>query len=444
MSARRDFLGQLTALGASAWLPAASMAQGTKPFRIDVHHHLAYPGYLEEAGGRRAGSIFKWSPEMSLEDMDKSGIALSVLSLIQPSAVTTDVEKGRRISRTSNEYAARLSRDHKGRFASFATLPLLDTEGSLKEIAYALDTLKADGVGLMTSYGDKYLGDESFAPVWEELNRRKAVIYTHPLSPECCRNVKADVPPAVVEYSTDTTRTIASLVFSGTASRYPDIRWIFSHSGGTLPFLTGRFIRLAEERKPASLPDGPLPEFRKFYYELAQGNTPGQIAALLKMVSVSQVMTQTLRVWMSSTATLLVFLVGTLAVLVLAREQHFEGIARLSPPLEVDVVGIDADQIVDHRARHLVAQRRLVNALVETDGVGVVVVLLGFGDLVVDVLDVDGHVFAGVRERHDGLDAAVRERFAARLPGASAVAARPHCSSGQRVNVIRASGRHHH
>ena len=75
-------------------------------------------------------------------------------------------------------------------------------------------------------------------------------------------------------------------MFSGTAAKYPDIRWIFSHSGGTLPFLTGRFIRLAQERKMAD----PLPAFRKFYYELAQGNTPGQIAALLKMVPISQVL----------------------------------------------------------------------------------------------------------------------------------------------------------
>jgi len=74
------------------------------------------------------------------------------------------------------------------------------------------------------------------------------------------------------------------------AMKFPDIRWIFSHSGGTLPFLTGRFIRLAEERKQTNLPDGPMPEFRKFHYELAQGNTPGQIAALLKMVSISQVL----------------------------------------------------------------------------------------------------------------------------------------------------------
>ena len=291
---RRDFLGKLAALGASAMLPGELTAQaGAKAHRIDVHHHLMYPGYLEEVGGRRAGSTFKWSPAMSIEDMDKSGIAVSVLSLIQPGAVTNEVEKGRKIARLSNEYGAQLARDHKGRFASFATLPLLDTEGALKEISYALDTLKAEGIGLMTSYQDKYLGDASFAPIWEELNRRKAVIYTHPLSPDCCRNVKTEVPPAVVEYATDTTRAIASLVFSGTAARYPDIRWIFSHSGGTMPFLLSRFTRHEldmKEKAKERVPKGLMYELKKFHYDTAQGNHAGALAALVKIVTPSQVL----------------------------------------------------------------------------------------------------------------------------------------------------------
>jgi len=153
-----------------------------------------------------------------------------------------------------------------------------------------LDTLHADGIGLLTSYGTTYLGDPSFAPVYAELNRRKAVVYVHPLSPNCCKSLVPGIPVGSIEYATDTTRTIAHLVFSGTSTRFPDITWIFSHSGGTLPFLTGRFLRLAEERKPAHLPNGPLPEFRRFHYELAQGNTAGQIAALLKMVPLEQVL----------------------------------------------------------------------------------------------------------------------------------------------------------
>jgi len=294
--ARRSFL-----LGAAATgfvlgrvPPAAAQAPAAKT-RIDVHHHFLPQFHVDAmmaAPGRRvAGSPPRWSPASSLEEMDKSGIATAVLSIVQPGVWFGDnVEEARSLARQLNDYGARLVRDHPGRFGLFAVIAPPDVQGSLNEIEYAFDTLKADGIALLTSYQNKYLGDASFAPVYEELNRRKAVVYVHPTSPDCCRGLVPGIPPSSIEYATDSTRTIAHLVFSGTAMKFPDIRWIFSHSGGTLPFLTGRFVRLAEERKPANLPEGPLPEFRKFHYELAQGNTPGQIAALLKMVSISQVL----------------------------------------------------------------------------------------------------------------------------------------------------------
>ncbi|HZR68715.1 MAG TPA: amidohydrolase family protein [Burkholderiales bacterium] len=295
---RRGFLGKAAALGAAAALPSLALAQGAKkaaprakPFRIDVHHHLVYPGYLSEIGDVRSGSGFKWTPEMSIEDMDKSGIAIALLSIVQPSASVADAEKARHIARTSNEYGAQLVRDHPGRFGSFATLPMTDTDASLKEIEYALDTLKANGIGLMTSYGDKYLGDAAFAPVWEELDRRKAVVYTHPLTPQCCRNTVPGVPPGVIEYATDTTRTIASLVFSGSAARYPNIRWIFSHGGGTMPFLLSRFMREESTMKERErrLPRGVQYELKKFYYDTAQANHPGALAAMMRLIPITQV-----------------------------------------------------------------------------------------------------------------------------------------------------------
>jgi 6-methylsalicylate decarboxylase len=298
--ARRNFLaGGAAALGLGAMAaigratPVAAQAPAART-RVDVHHHFIPQFHVDAmmAPGRRAGPPPpKWSPATSLEDMDKSGIATAILSVVQPGIwYGNNVDESRSLARRLNEYGASVGRDNPGRFGLFAVIAPADVDGSLKEIEYALDTLKADGIGLLTSYQDKYLGDPSFAPVYEELNRRKAVIYVHPTTPDCCRGLVPGIPPGSIEYATDSTRTIAHLVFSGTAMKFSDIRWIFSHSGGTLPFLTGRFIRLAEERKLAYLPDGPLPAFRKFYYELAQGNTPGQIAALLKMVSVSQVM----------------------------------------------------------------------------------------------------------------------------------------------------------
>ena len=294
--ARRDFLAGIAALSLAMpaiGRPTRAAARDAKT-RIDVHHHFIPQFHVDAmtAPGRRAtGPPPKWSPTLSLEEMDKSGIATAILSIAQPGVWYGDnIEEARGLARQLNEYGAKLVRDYRGRFGLFAVIAPPDVQGSLKEIEYAFDTLKADGIGLLTSYQSKYLGDPSFAPVYEELNRRKAVIYVHPTTPDCCRGLIPGIPPSSIEYATDSTRTIANLVFSGTAIKFPDIRWIFSHSGGTLPFLTGRFIRLANERKPANLPDGPLPEFGKFYYELAQGNTPGQIAALLKMVSISQVL----------------------------------------------------------------------------------------------------------------------------------------------------------
>ncbi len=287
---RRKFIAAGVGAATAVLMPPRASAE-TKASRIDVHHHFAPDFHRDAVNARRGGLRWpKWSPQMSLDDMDKNGIATAMLSVVQPGTWFGDVEETRKLTRKLNDYGAAMVRDHPGRFGLFACIAPPDVEGSLKEIEYAFATLKVDGIGLLTSYGTTYLGDASFAPVYAELNRRKALVYVHPISPNCCKNLVPGIPVGSIEYATDTTRTIAHLVFSGTATRFPDIRWIFSHSGGTLPFLTGRFIRLANERKPAFLPDGPLPEFRKFHYELAQGNTPGQIAALLKMVPIEQVL----------------------------------------------------------------------------------------------------------------------------------------------------------
>jgi len=290
---RRKFLTGLTALGAGALFPGCqttgSGTAGGKPHRIDVHHHFVSPGYSAALKARGRGHA-KWSVQGSLEDMDKSGIQTSLTSLIQPAVWFGDVPLGRKLSREANEYAAELVRDHPGRFGVFACIPYPDTEGSLREIEYVLDTLKAEGFCLMTSYGGKYLGDPSFWPVLEELNRRKAVVYTHPLAPECCGKVPSAVSVGTIEYAVDTTRTMTSLMFSGAAARYPDIRWIFSHSGGVTPFLVSRFQREEKVAKgiKEKLPNGVMHELAKFYYDMAQGNHPGALEALRKTAPVSQ------------------------------------------------------------------------------------------------------------------------------------------------------------
>ena len=276
-------------------MTTASGNGGAKPHRIDIHHHVLPPDFVAElpkwVKGERPPS--NWTPARSLDDMDQSGIATAMLSLMQPQVWFGDIELGRRLTRECNDYAMTVARDHPGRFGVFATLPLPDTEGSLKEIAHALDTLKVPGFGIMTSYAGKYLGDPAFWPVLEELNRRKAVVYTHPLSIECCRNpIPQYIVNSAIEYATDTTRTIASLLFSGAAARFPDIRWIHSHGGGTMSVLWQRFIRQEGtlKNKQEIVPNGVLHEVRRFHYDTAQANHAGALSALLSLVPAGQLM----------------------------------------------------------------------------------------------------------------------------------------------------------
>ncbi len=294
-ASRREFLAGLGALGAGALLPGCQTAgqapaASGKPYRIDVHHHIAFPTFQAQLKSYKRGHA-PWSLQRSLEDMDKSGIKTSVTSLISPDVWLGDAALARKLAREANDYAARLRTDHPGRFGMFASIPLPDREGSLREIEYAYDTLKAEGIYLITSYDGKYLGDAAFWPVLEELNRRKAVIYTHPLTPACCGKLPTSVPDATIEYAVDTTRTMASLLFTGAAARYPDIRWIFSHSGGVTPFLLSRFqVEEARMKDKSRLPNGLMHELRKFYYDTAQGNHAGALAALMKIAPVSQVL----------------------------------------------------------------------------------------------------------------------------------------------------------
>jgi predicted TIM-barrel fold metal-dependent hydrolase len=293
---RRSLLGGAAALAGSAL--ALQHARAQTPVKkgsiIDVHHHLAPPAYIAELKKRGNGlpSTLEWTTEQSLADMDGSGIATSILSITTPGVWFGDDAAAASLARACNEYGAKLAADGSRRFGMFAALPLPDVDASLKEIEYALDTLKVDGVGMFTSYGDKWLGDPAFAPVMEELNRRKAVVYTHPTDASCCRNLIAGVPGPVIEYGTDTTRTIASLLFSGTASRCPDIKFIFSHAGGTMPFLIERFVRLPLTSKDAGAktPEGVLPLLQRFHYDTAQAANPAAMAALTKLVAPSQIL----------------------------------------------------------------------------------------------------------------------------------------------------------
>src|SRR5579862_9286480 len=185
-ASRRELLRTFAAAGVGAMLPATGLTAQTgrpggvaNPRRIDVHQHL-------QIG--TGGGLGWWTPEKSLEQMDKHGIAATIFSRPGGEAYEGN-EKSRTFARKTNEYGARLASDNPKRFGFFAVIPFPDQDGSLKEIEYAFDTLKADGFSIMSSIGDKWPGDPAFLPVFQELNRRKAIGFMHPLVPSCCKTL---------------------------------------------------------------------------------------------------------------------------------------------------------------------------------------------------------------------------------------------------------------
>jgi predicted TIM-barrel fold metal-dependent hydrolase len=266
------------------------------PHRIDVHHHILPPRWVTEAGDNRIGPLLVsgktpvWNPALSVEVMDRHGIEKSVTSMSCPGLWFDDVQQTRDLTRHCNEYAGQMRSDFKGRFGVFAALPLPDVDGSLREIEYAMDVLKADGFGLMTNYAGRYPGDAAFAPVFDELNRRKAVVFFHPnTSP--CSTCLGEIPPATLEFPFDTTRAVTSLLYSGTLARCQDIKFIFSHAGGAVPFLAERISRLtARPDFKAKVPNGVIPEFQRLFYDTALSANSYAFKSLLELVKVSQVL----------------------------------------------------------------------------------------------------------------------------------------------------------
>ena len=301
---RRRVIGSLAALGAGAALPLRAQPAGRPKRRlIDVHHHFFPPALLAafEAYNTRhqqpqqAPFVLNWTPARTLEEMDKNGVATAVLSIasVPDGWFGLDDAAKRQLTRTCNDYAARMMRDHPGRFGLFAALPIPDVEGSLREIEYAFDTLKADGVGIATNYGATWPGDPAYKEIFAELDRRKANVYFHPVSPNCCSgNFVPGVAESVIEYPYDTGRAVLSLLFSGTFLARRNIKWLFSHGGGTIPFLAGRIVTQTKFIKTLNevAPHGVDAELKRLHYETANAAYAPTMAALLKYVPLDNIM----------------------------------------------------------------------------------------------------------------------------------------------------------
>ena len=316
MKSRKDFLAGLGTVAAGSMIGARSFAQNASklapPRRIiDVHHHIMPPFYIHEHRrdqmkvGPGITQIFEWTPQQAIERMDGSGVATSILSISTPGPWFGQVEEGRKLSRQINEYAAKMVQDYPGRFGLFAAIPLPDTEGSMREIEYAFGTLKADGIGLMTSYDSLPVGSKEFAPVFDELNRRKALVFLHRTNASCCMNLRG--LPGDKEFIIDDLRALNSLLTGGTLARCPDIRLIHAHGDKTLPWVAhhigagggggegrageakGGGARGGGRGNPAYAPQGVLHELQKIYVDTA-GNTEDTMEDLRELGMMNQIM----------------------------------------------------------------------------------------------------------------------------------------------------------
>lgn len=304
---RRSFLtGALASLGLAATAGGNRLAgfvqaiDPAKRFRIDVHHHFGPPTWvaaMKEGGQARSAqnplglmqaANTTWAPEKTIEDLDRGGGAAAMLSITNPGLYIGNKAQTVRLAREANDFAAKVIQTHPTRFGLFAAMPLPDVDATLKEIEYAYDQLKTDGIGFMTSFGDTWLGDLAYRPVMEELNRRNAVVFVHPTAANCCKglNYAIDVHPASMEYGTDTTRAITGIVVNGYSHSFPNIRWIWSHGGGSMPFLAGR---IGGERTNERMPNGFMFELKKFYYDLAGATNRGAVASLLELVKADRI-----------------------------------------------------------------------------------------------------------------------------------------------------------
>jgi len=296
-STRREILTGLLAAGAAALLPQGNLSAqaGGATRRFDLHHHFANANLIRLMTEKKTAGFQTWapySPAKAVEDMDKGGVQTSFASITTPGIWFGAAEETRRLARELNEYGARMVSDYPGRFGLFAVLPFPNAGDCLKEIEYAFDTLHADGVGLMSSYGNKWHGDAAFADVFRELNRRKAIVYTHAQVADCCQSLVTGINDTTIEYNTDTARTIISMIDSGRALECPDAKFIYSHAGGTILALPGRF--LGQQATRASLsktadPKSKLGQLRRFYYDTAGSTNPIQMTALRQMIGLSQI-----------------------------------------------------------------------------------------------------------------------------------------------------------
>jgi predicted TIM-barrel fold metal-dependent hydrolase len=263
---------------------------------IDTHHHILpdfFWGATNDSHVPVGGlSPLQWSKEAMVSFMDDAGINVAVMSVSTPGVHLGDSQKARSLARRCNEFAAELVRTRPGRFASFACIPLPDIDASLEELSYAVDVLGLDGLVLFTNSRGVYLGDATLQPVFEELERRKSVVFVHPNpSPDPVAHLLG-LPDNLIDFPTDTNRAVAQMHYTNRFARTPSVKYIFSHAGGSIPYLAARFAIIDEM---AFIPGGEergtaASMFRRMYWDTALSASDPVLRMLRDVVGIDQLL----------------------------------------------------------------------------------------------------------------------------------------------------------
>jgi predicted TIM-barrel fold metal-dependent hydrolase len=242
---------------------------------IDVHQHILPDFFWRDTNeaANPVGGIAppKWTESSALAFMDDAGIDAAVVSISTPGVHVGDDRRARALARRCNDFSAALVQSRPDRFGSFAALPLPDVDGALEELQYALDVLHLEGVLLFSNVLGIYLGDPQFEPIFDELDRRAATVFVHPNpSPDPMAH-RLGLPDSLIDFTADTTRAVAELLYSNRFARTSHIKYIFSHAGGTIPYLAGRFAIVDEMQviPGAELRRTAAETFQQLYFDTA-------------------------------------------------------------------------------------------------------------------------------------------------------------------------------
>lgn len=263
---------------------------------VDIHQHIV-PDFYREITGETSGvsvggvAVSPWTAANAISFMDDAEISVAVPSISAPGVHFGDDKAARVLARRCNEFSAELVRSHPDRFGSFAILPLPDVDGALAELEYALDVLGMDGVVLLSNAGGIYLGDPRFDEVFDELQRRNALVFVHPNGPPDIIVRNLGLPPSLIDFVADTTRAVASMHYHGTFARTPDVTYVIAHAGGTIPYLANRFAIvdtlgvMGDDAQRGTAAD----TFRRLYWDTALSWTAQTLHTLSDVVGIDKV-----------------------------------------------------------------------------------------------------------------------------------------------------------